>query len=280
MMTTVNKNKHLFGAIIGDIVGSVYEFSRQKSYDFDFFSYGCNITDDTILTCATAEAILRNGNIVDTQDFANEYYDFAKEFPHPMGGYGAGFSTWVFDGTMRPYNSLGNGAPMRVSPCAYFSAYINRCLEVATMSASATHNHWQAIRAVQCVTFAIYELRHGTSVKDLLAELDQQFGYKKVSFYVKHPDLFDAYRNDYEYTEHAETTVIGALICALSATSFEDAIRRAVSLGGDADTLAAIAGSIAEARFEIPDAMIDVAKQKLPKKLLDIVTEFNETIAL
>lgn len=280
MMTTVNKNKHLFGAIIGDIVGSVYEFSRQKSYDFDFFSYGCNITDDTILTCATAEAILRNGNIVDTQDFANEYYDFAKEFPHPMGGYGAGFSTWVYDGTMRPYNSLGNGAPMRVSPCAYFSAYINRCLEVATMSASATHNHWQAIRAVQCVTFAIYELRHGTSVKDLIQKIYQQYEYEMIRLCTKDQKAYDLFQQKYEYTEHSEKTVIGALICALSANSFEDAIRRAVSLGGDADTLAAIAGSIAEARFEIPDAMIDVAKQKLPKKLLDIVTEFNETIAL
>ena len=245
MMTTVNKNKHLFGAIIGDIVGSVYEFGRQKSYDFDFFSYGCNITDDTILTCATA-----------------------------------GFSTWVFDGTMRPYNSLGNGAPMRVSPCAYFSAYINRCLEVATMSASATHNHWQAIRAVQCVTFAIYELRHGTSVKDLIQKIYQQYEYGMIRLCTKDQKAYDLFQQKYEYTEHSEKTVIGALICALSATSFEDAIRRAVSLGGDADTLAAIAGSIAEARFEIPDAMIDVAKQKLPKKLLDIVTEFNETIAL
>lgn len=278
-MNTLNKNKHLYGAIIGDIAGSVYEFSRNKSYDIELFPIGCNITDDSILTCATAAAILNyGGSRCDASLFAEMYHRFADAYKHPMGGYGAGFSTWFHDKTLRPYNSLGNGCAMRVSPCAYVSRYTNECLEVATQSSAATHNHWQGIRAAQCVTFAIYNLNYGMSVKDLLKELNDQYCYDKVTFYVNHPDLFEAYRNNYEYTERADLTVQAALICALGATSFEDAIRRAISLGGDADTLACIAGSIAEARFEIPDDMIQIANSKLPEDLREIVKTFNTMI--
>lgn len=278
MKSTINKGKHLYGAIIGDIAGSVYEFSRQKSYDFELFPFGCNITDDSILTVATAFAILDTGTRTTEDQFADAYYEFAKKYPRPMGGYGMSFSTWVHDAQKRPYNSLGNGCAMRVSPCAYTSMYLDRCIALATRSSASTHNHWQGIRAAQCITTAIYLLNHGSSVAEVLDYLDRQFCYEKVTFYVKRPDMFEVYRNNYEYTEHAEPTVIGALICALSATSFEDAIRRAVSLGGDADTLAAIAGSVAEARFEIPESMIQIADRLLPDHLKDIITAYNKKI--
>lgn len=278
MKSTINQGKHLYGAIIGDIAGSVYEFSKQKSYDFELFPLRCDITDDTILTVATAFAILDTGSRCSENEFGDAYYHFARKYPNPMGGYGASFSLWVRDGKMRPYNSLGNGCAMRVSPCAYASAFLDRCLALATRSASPTHNHWQGIRAAQCITAVIYFLYHGSSVDQVVAEIDSQFGYDKVSLYVKHPDLFDAYRNDYKYTEHAEPTVQGALISALTATSYEDAIRRAVSLGGDADTLAAIAGSVAEARFEIPEYMIQIADRRLPDYLKDIIKAYNEKI--
>ena len=278
MKSTINQGKHLYGAIIGDIAGSVYEFSKQKSYDFELFPRGCNITDDSILTVATAYAILNIGTTTSESNFAVAYYDFAKQYPHPMGGYGSSFSKWVNDATMRPYNSLGNGCAMRVSPCAYTSMFLDRCIALATRSSASTHNHWQGIRAAQCITTAIYLLNHGSSVAEVLDYLDRQFCYEKVTFYVRHPDLFEAYKNDYEYTEHAEPTVIGALICALTATSYEDAIRRAISLGGDADTLAAIAGSIAEARFEIPEEMIKIADSLLPDHLKDIIKAYNVKI--
>jgi ADP-ribosylglycohydrolase len=278
MKSTINQGKHLYGAIIGDIAGSVYEFSKQKSYDFELFPRGCNITDDSILTVATAYAILNTGTAASESNFAVAYYDFAKQYPHPMGGYGSSFSKWVNDATMRPYNSLGNGCAMRVSPCAYASAFLDRCIALATRSSASTHNHWQGIRAAQCITTAIYLLNHGSSVAVVRDYLDRQFCYEKVTFYVRHPDLFEAYKNDYEYTEHAEPTVIGALICALTATSYEDAIRRAISLGGDADTLAAIAGSIAEARFEIPEEMIKIADSLLPDHLKDIIKAYNVKI--
>lgn len=278
MKSTINQGKHLYGAIIGDIAGSVYEFSREKSYDFELFPFGCNYTDDTILTVATAYAILDTGSRCTENDFADAYYKFAKKYPNPMGGYGMSFSTWVYDGKMRPYNSLGNGCAMRVSPCAYTSMFVDRCIALATRSASPTHNHWQGIRAAQCITTVIYLLNHGADIKDVLAAIDSQFGYAYVTFYVKRPDKFDVYRKNYEYTEQAEPTVQGALICALLATSYEDAIRRAISLGGDADTLAAIAGSVAEARFEIPEEMIKIADSLLPDHLKDIIKAYNVKI--
>ena len=278
MKSTVNNGKHLFGAIIGDIAGSAYEFSHRKDYDFEFFPAHCDFTDDTILTCATADAILNDGLHCDAMSFAKSYFYYANAYRSPMGGYGASFSRWILAKTLRPYNSMGNGAAMRVSPCAYASEDFNICLDLATLSAAVTHNHWQGIRSAQAVVTAIWHLNHGYSADQVLAILEDQFCYDKLRFYVKHADLFSAYRNDYEYTELAEPTVVAALICALTATSFEDAIRRAVSLGGDADTLAAIAGSVAEARFEIPDAMIEFATKKMPKLLLEIVTDFNTKI--
>jgi len=275
MKTAVNNYQHLYGAIIGDIVGSTYEFSRQKDYDFYLFPFGCDITDDTILTVATAFAILDTGSRCTENDFADAYYHFARKYPTPKGGYGASFSQWVASKSFRPYFSMGNGCAMRVSPCAYASGNLDICMELATQSATATHNHWQSVRAVQALTFAIYYLNRETSVVTIIKELDSNYGFSRVKFYVDHPDLFDAYRNDYEYTELVFPTVEGALICALTATSFEDAIRRAVSLGGDADTLAAIAGSVAEARFQIPADMIQTANRHIPMQMKKVIENFN-----
>lgn len=281
MSTKINISKHLFGAIIGDIAGSCYEFSRRKDYDFEFFPATCDITDDSILTIATAKTLIARGREAQQGDFAYFYRKFANKYPYPKGSYGASFVEWLMKDDTTSYNSLGNGAPMRVSACAY--AYldqdINVALDLATKSAASTHNHWQAVRAVQAVVSCIWYLYNGMSLDFTIKTIDQQFGYDKATFYINHEDLFDAYRNDYQYTEHSDKTVEGALICALTATSFEDAIRRAVSLGGDADTLAAITGSIAEARFEIPDAMIKVAKAKLPSYLHNIVIDFNSRIS-
>lgn len=277
-MNTLNKNKHLYGAIIGDIVGSAYEFSRMKSYNFELFPNGSDFTDDTILTCATANTLIYRERSLTITDFMSSYQIFAGCYPHPKGSYGASFSQWVNSCTHLPYFSMGNGAAMRVSPCAYVSDDLNVCLYFATLSASATHNHWQGIRAAQAVVAAIFYLNHGDSVESVVNKIESLFCYNKIRPYVQCPDLFEAYRNNYEYTELAEDTVVGAMICALTATSFEDAIRRAVSLGGDADTLACIAGSIAEARFEIPDDMIQIANSKLPEDLREIVKTFNTMI--
>lgn len=267
LIQTVNKQK-LYGAIIGDIAGSCYEFSANKNYDCELFPKGCSFTDDTILTAATAMAILLEN------DFALMYKTWGRNYPHPKGGYGASFSQWLFSDSMVGYNSLGNGAAMRVSPCAYVSKNINEVLDCAARSAVATHSHWQGVRAAQAVARCIYLLNHGygTCPEDVIADLRAEFMYDFPSLEAD----YETQQDLYSYSERAEETVPMAIWCALSATSFEDAVRRAIALGGDADTLGAITGSIAECIFEIPADMIKVANKLLDNRIIKTIQNFNE----
>lgn len=266
----------LFGAAIGDIAGSFYEFRHNKDYNCELFPKGCDFTDDTILTAATAQATMTVA--VDGTDlFVETYRKWGKMFPSPKGGYGASFAVWLNEDTKVGYNSLGNGSAMRVAPCAYISPEWNEVLDCATRSAIATHSHWQGIRAAQAVARCIYLLNHGygTNLEDVIAAMRTEFMYDFPSLDAD----YETQQMLYSYSERAEDTVPMAIWCALSATSFEDAIRRAIALGGDADTLGAITGSIAECIFEIPDDMLDLAKRKLDKRILDTIYEFNKIYA-
>lgn len=268
MKTKKINKKRLYGAIIGDICGSVYEFVGNKNYNCELFPKGCDFTDDTILTAATADAILLGEN------FACSYRRWGTLYPCPKGGYGGSFSVWLHSDSMTGYNSLGNGSAMRVSPCAYVSEEINEVIDCATRSALPSHSHWQGIRAAQAVVRCIFLLNHGygETLEDVASAIRGEFNYDI-------PSLEADYRMQqimYSYSERAEDTVPIAIWCALSATSFEDAIRRAIALGGDADTLGAITGSIAECIFEIPAEMIETVDKILDKRIRNIINNFNE----
>ena len=264
---TINKQR-LYGAVIGDIAGSVYEFVGNKNYNCELFPKGCDFTDDSILTAATAMAITLE------LSFAESYKDWGRAFPSPKGGYGTSFAHWLYSDSTLGYNSLGNGAAMRVSPCAYVSEDINAVLDCAARSAVATHSHWQGVRAAQAVARCIYLLNHGygTNPEDVIAAIRAEFMYDFPSLEAD----YETQQDLYFYSERAEETVPMAIWCALSATSFEDAVRRAIALGGDADTLGAITGSIAECIFEIPADMMEVAKGMLDKRIVKTFDEFNK----
>lgn len=262
-------NLRLLGAAIGDICGSFYEFKSCKDYGFELFPVGCDYTDDTILTAATADAIICGVDFA--SDFASFYRSWAAEFPNPTGCYGSSFSAWLRSSSSVGYNSLGNGCAMRVSPCAYVSHDYNVVLDFASRSSMVTHNHWQGIRAAQAVTTCIFMLNHRASRDAVLECMKSDFLYDIPSLDADYASLQRGYR----YTERADETVNMAIWCALSASSFEDAIRKAVALGGDADTLGAITGSIAECLFRIPSFMVDRALAILHPEIVDVINCFN-----
>jgi len=228
----------MLGAIIGDIVGSVHEYKSKKSKKFKLFTKRSRFTDDTVMTIAVADALLNGGT-------ADNFIDSMKKFGrlYPDADCGGRFRQWLLSDDRSPYNSFGNGSAMRVSPCAWFANSLEEAERLAELSASVTHNHPEGINGAKATAAAIYLVRTGkrASVKDYI---QSKCGY----------DLsrsLDEIRPDYQFNETCQETVPEAITALLESEGFEDAIRNAVSLGGDADTLAAIAGSIAEAEYGI-----------------------------
>ncbi|MBR5640314.1 MAG: ADP-ribosylglycohydrolase family protein [Muribaculaceae bacterium] len=266
----------MIGAIIGDIVGSIYEFDNIKSKDFDFFDDRMEFTDDSILTIATADWLLNGGS-------AGSYYlRYANEYPHPMGSYGTRFVGWVHRanrGIIEPYNSCGNGSAMRVSPVGWAFTSEQTTLDAAKQSAECTHNHPEGIKGAQATALCIYMARHGAIPQEIKQRIERDFGYD-LSLTI------DEIRPRYSWlgldgAENGGTcqgSVPQAIACALQATDFEDAIRNAISIGGDSDTIACITGGIAQALFGVPQWMQDKALALLPQQLRTIVTRFTATI--
>ena len=225
----------MLGAITGDIVGSIYEFDNIKTVDFPLFGDGCRFTDDTVLTVALAEAIMTG----------ESYEELMKGYYHryPEAGYGGRFHAWATGKVTGPYLSWGNGAAMRVSPVGYAFDTIDRVLEKAEEFTVITHDHPEGIKGAQATAVAIYLARTGAEREEIRRYVTGVFGY----------DLSrscDAIRADYAFDESCQGTVPQAITAFLESSGFEDAIRLAVSLGGDSDTLACIAGGIAEAFYE------------------------------
>ncbi|MGY3582012.1 ADP-ribosyl-[dinitrogen reductase] hydrolase [Bradyrhizobium sp. USDA 4341] len=247
----------MLGAIVGDIVGSRYEFNPIKTTEFDLMPPEAFWTDDTVMTLAVADAL------VHCKDMASTLRRWGKEYPT---SYGLHFWDWIRDPHKGPYGSWGNGASMRVSPAAWLAHDVQECLEFAKQSAEVTHNHPEGIRGAQATALAIYAARTGWTAAQIRDLVSQLFGY----------DLFapvDEIRPGYVFEVKSWKSVPQAIICALNATSFDEAIRLAVSLGGDADTQAAIAGSIAEPLFGIPN---DLAKQATSRLIEPMATALNE----
>ena len=237
----------MLGAIIGDIVGSRWEFNPTNDYNFEWLSDENDFTDDTICTVAVADALLHG------RDFGESIHDWCNRYPHPMGGYGGRFAQWVNSDKPQPYNSLGNGAAMRPSPVAYSYKYIDEVLDAAAETAKPSHNHDEGIKGAQTV------------VLEILTECAE---FAKYDINIKKENVIN------KFDETCQGTVPVALWIIGQSTSFEDAVRKAVALGADADTLGAIAGSIAEAIWGIPREMKLQAFEYLPSDMKEVVTRF------
>lgn len=272
----------MLGAIIGDIVGSVYEFDNTKRTDFPLFSDRSSYTDDSIMTVAVAEWLLTdNGHT--HKALEKIMVKYAGEYPFPMGGYGGGFARWLFRpealvdyrtgeiaGKRVPYNSWGNGAAMRVSAVGWKFRTLEETEKVAEISASITHDHPEGIKGAQATAAAGFLARTGGSKQEIKEYIEKRFGY----------DLnvhSDELRRTYGWEDSCQGTVPPAIRAFLDSTDFESAVRIAVSLGGDSDTLACITGGIAEAYYgEIPESIKEKAVSMLPESFLNVLNAHNK----
>lgn len=259
----------MLGAIIGDTAGSVYEFNNIKTTDFPFFINQSIYTDDSVMSFAVADWLLHDRD--HTQPALEEtMVRIAQDFPCPMGGYGGSFYRWLFSGRERkPYNSWGNGSAMRVSAVGWAFDTLEETLRVAELSAAVTHNHPEGIKGAQATAAAIFLARNGKTKSEIKAYIEETFGY----------DLHrtcDEIRPYYGFNESCQGTVPEAIIAFLDSSDFENAIRLAVSLGGDSDTLACITGGIAEAFYkEIPEEIVQQMWQRLPECFRQILKEMQ-----
>ncbi len=259
----------MLGAIIGDIVGSRFEFNPTNDYNFDFYTKDCDFTDDTICTVAVADAILDNSD-----DFEKYLHEWCRKYPSPMGAYGGSFAKWVNSDNPKPYNSFGNGSAMRVSPVAWAYPNIFEALPIAKHTAECTHNHPEGIKGAQTVVLAIHKGIELNKIYKIFGEQQMQellkvcVDFSGYDINIKKEEVI----NKFDVT--CQGTVPVALWIIRESNGFEDAVRKAVSLGADADTLGAIVGSIAEAIWGIPDKMAMKFINKLPYEMRSVVLRF------
>ena len=278
----------MLGAMIGDIVGSKYEFNNTFDYDFEMLGEGCDFTDDTICTVAVADAIL-NG-----RSYQESLLDWCRRYPSPKGAYGGRFAGWIRSLDPQPYNSFGNGSAMRVSPVAWLFDDLSQVLEEAEKTALPTHNHPEGIKGAKAVAHAIWHFRKSRfSEKSKDSENEETKGLKNENAKASKDEnetiqgfmsIARSYYEDFDtrvypkgkFDETCMDAVPLSFYLLSQASSFEDAIRLAISHGGDSDTIGAIVGSIAEARFGIPQEMKEKALSYLPDDMKDIWKQFAE----
>ena len=255
----------MLGAIVGDIVGSIYEFNNHRSKDFPLFGEDCKFTDDTVLTIAVADCLMNNGN----------YTEYIKNYARKYTGrgYGGRFRQWISSESMEPYNSWGNGSAMRVSAVGFAYNDLEAVMNEAKRSAEVTHNHPEGIKGAQATAVAIFMARKGQSKEQIKAAIAQSFGY----------DLnrtVDEIRPTYVFNESCQETVPEAIIAFLESKDFEDAIRNAISLGGDSDTLACITGGMAEAFYGgVPEDIAKKALSYLDSNMREVVEKFYGSLS-
>jgi ADP-ribosylglycohydrolase len=250
----------MLGAIAGDIIGSVYERENIRTKQFPLFCTESRFTDDTVLTVAIADVLLSQGDYPDT---LKQYYQY---FPHV--GYGSTFKAWAGSSSREPYNSWGNGSAMRVSPVAYAFDNLEQVLQTAKRSAEATHNHPEGVKGAQATAAAIFLARTGQNQGEIKTYLESTFAYDLSQ-------TLQDIRPTYRFDVSCQGSVPQAITAFLESTNFEDAIRNAISLGGDSDTIACIAGSIAEAFYGgVPEAIAQETMMRLDQQLIDVVERF------
>jgi ADP-ribosyl-[dinitrogen reductase] hydrolase len=251
----------MLGAIIGDIVGSVYEKRNFRSKDFEpLFNTNARFTDDTVCTVAVADALLHGKKPTQAlQEWCRRYED--------TGGWGQRFALWIADDDPEPYQSWGNGAAMRISAVGFLAGAEDEAIQWADYFTVVTHDQADAIAAARAVSLAIYWSRHQIDAVEIANRLTERFGYNLKQ-------TPDDIRPTYKHTESSAGSVPQAIVCALQSTSYEDALRNAVSIGGDSDTIAAIAGSIAEALHGIPENIRAKGVSYLPEDMNSVVKAF------
>ncbi len=257
----------MLGAIIGDIVGSRYEFNNVKTKEFEFLNYKCFFTDDSVMTMAIAKAIIESKK--DYSDLNEKAVKYMRTIGrnYPDSGYGGRFYEWMFSDNPQPYNSFGNGAAMRVSACGWVANSIKEAVMLSKRVTEVTHNNAEGIKGAEAVAVAIYLARTGKNIFEIRDYINKN--YYPMNF------RLDDIRETYQFNETCQDTVPQAITAFLESNSFEDAVRNAVSIGGDSDTLAAITGSIAEAYYGIPTEIKKHAITYLDERLLAILTEFE-----
>jgi ADP-ribosylglycohydrolase len=250
----------MLGAIAGDIIGSVYEFSPIKTEEFPLFHEESRFTDDTVMTVAVAGAILGDG------DYGASMHALGRRYPR--AGYGGNFMRWLQSDDPKPYKSLGNGSAMRVSPVGLAFDSEERVLAEAWRSAVVSHDHPEGIKGAQATALAVFLARRGAGKPAIRREVESRFGY----------DLnrtLAGIRPGYRFDVSCQGTVPEAIIAFLESNDYEDAVRKAVSLGGDSDTLACITGGIAAAHYQsIPEHIVSRARSLLPEEFIEIIDRF------
>lgn len=260
----------MYGAILGDIIGSPFEFDRgDKTKDFKLFSRRSHFTDDSVMTLAVCEALLKVGQDAAVKEIEDavitSMQSWGRRYPHE--GYGGYFRRWLTARHPEPYNSFGNGSAMRVSAAGWLYDSLEKTRVVAKATANVTHNHPEGIKGAEATASAIFMARNGSSKEEIKKYIENEFHY----------DLnrtLDEIRPSFHMDETCQKTVPEAIIAFLDARDFEDAIRNAVSLGGDTDTLGAITGSIAEAYFGISETLISECRNRINKDMRDVVDTF------
>ncbi len=251
----------MFGAVAGDIIGSVYERHPIKTVEFPLFQAESRFTDDTVLSVATAFALMEK------RGYAESFRSFGRRYPD--AGYGQSFLRWLFESHCRPYGSWGNGAAMRVSPLGFALESVEEVLREAKKSAEVTHDHPEGIKGAQAAALAVFLASAGTDKPTLREEISGRFGYDLSR-------TTDQIRPAYGFEVSCQKSVPEAIIAFLDSTDYEDAVRRAVSLGGDSDTLACIAGAIAHAYYrKIPEKIVREVRLRLPEEFLGIIDRFE-----
>ena len=249
----------MIGAIIGDVVGSRFEFDNTFDYNFKLFTNESDFTDDSICTVAVADAILTG------TDYRDKLLEWCRRYPCPTGAYGGSFARWIHSSNPQPYNSFGNGSAMRVSPTAWAFENLDKVLEEAAKTAEVTHNHPEGVKGAVAVAHVIFVLRHSKNQKDVETIGNQYY-----------PGFMSQQYQRGEFNETCQGTVPVCFKLMLESSSFEDAIRKAISWGGDSDTIGAIVGSMAEALWGVPDEIAETLLSILPSEMLEVIREFNQ----
>ena len=265
----------MYGALLGDMIGAPYEFDRgEKTKFFELFNPKVKYTDDSVMTIAVAQALLACGRDAGEAEITNAVVkamqDWGARYPH--AGYGSSFRYWLSDPNPQPYNSWGNGSAMRVSAAGWLYDTLERTREVARWTAEVTHNHPEGIKGAEATASVIFMAGKGYTKQEIRDYIVKEFGYDLSR-------TCDEIRPGYHHVESCQETVPQAIISFLEGTDFEDTIRNAVSLGGDTDTLACIAGSMAEAYYGVPDALKKECVSRIEHDMRDVLKAFEKKVA-
>lgn len=261
--------KGIIGAIAGDVIGSAYEFNPTRDYNFDLFTPKSTFTDDTVLTMANALWLL-DDETHSHEKLVNIMLDLCWKYPNK--GYGGRFAHWIHDENPQPYNSFGNGSAMRVSPVGYYAQTLEEALALAEISAEVTHNHPEGIKGAQATAAAIFLARKGKTKQEIKDYVAQTFHYDLSR-------TLDEIRPTFTFDETCQRTVPEAITCFIEGKDFEDVVRLSVALAGDADTIAAIAGSISSAVCEVPNTITQPVISLLSEEFCTTLLRFNKLVA-